>query len=263
MPLADHPRLGQRQDVARADEPAIAVRAAAADLPAVDQGHLPAGSHEEIGARRADDAAADHDHVRASSNSWSWPDAHREGIGRVDDQGGLGIDVRRPADLRPDAALDDPHRAFEHAADDALLPPDLSLARACRRRPSRRAWRWCRCRKGSDRRPCPGKARSSCCRHRARWAGRRARYGRSRRRPVPVIPCAVKAWRIRQVTSVSRSTLATLKCLAVVLDQEEPVAAPGDVAHVGPQARHRRRSRPWPAGSSRRCRSSRCWGLRA
>ena len=35
--LADHARLGQRQDVARADEPAIAVRAAAAERAAVDQ----------------------------------------------------------------------------------------------------------------------------------------------------------------------------------------------------------------------------------
>ncbi len=57
----------------------------------------------------------------------------------------------------------------------------------------------------------------------------------------PVIPCAVKAWRIRQVTSVSRSTLASAQGLAVILHQEEPVPAPGDVAHVGLESRHRHR----------------------
>ena len=57
----------------------------------------------------------------------SWPDPHREGIGRVDDQRRLGVDVGRAADLGSDPTLDDPCRAFEQAADDALLPPDLSL----------------------------------------------------------------------------------------------------------------------------------------
>ena len=61
--LGHHPGLGQRQDMARANQPAVAVRAAAADLPALDQRDLPAASHEEIRARRADDAAADHDRV--------------------------------------------------------------------------------------------------------------------------------------------------------------------------------------------------------
>ena len=38
------------------------------------------------------------------------------------------------------------------------------------------------------------------------------------------------AWRIRHVTSVSRSTLPIRSVFAVLLHQEEPVAAPGDVA---------------------------------
>ena len=46
------------------------------------------------------------------------------------------------------------------------------------------------------------------------------------------MPARVSAWRIRQVTSVSRSTFAGIERLAVVVDQEEPVAAPGDVADV-------------------------------
>ena len=56
-----------------------------------------------------------------------------------------------------------PYRALEHAADDALLPPDLARLAACRRRPGRRAWRWCRCRTASGRTPCRDRARSSGC----------------------------------------------------------------------------------------------------
>ena len=61
---------------------------------------------------------------------------------------------------------------------------------------------------------------------------------------------ASSAWRIRQVTSVSRSTFASVERLAVVVDEEEPVAAPGDVADDRAEARRRRPRRPSPAGSS-------------
>ena len=95
---------------------------------AFDQGHPPAGSHQEIGTRRADDAAADHDHVARSRVRCHGRMPIAKGSAGSINQGGLGIDVRRPADSGPDAALDDPHRALEDAADDAFLPPDFSLA---------------------------------------------------------------------------------------------------------------------------------------
>ena len=49
--------------MAGAHEAAIAVRAAMADLPTLDQRDPPAGSHEKIGAGRADNAATDHDRM--------------------------------------------------------------------------------------------------------------------------------------------------------------------------------------------------------
>src|SRR5205823_5611428 len=55
---ADHPRLGQGEDMARADEPAVGVRAAAGELAAIDQGDRPAGSHQVIRAGRPDHSAA-------------------------------------------------------------------------------------------------------------------------------------------------------------------------------------------------------------
>ena len=59
---ADHAGLGQRQDVAGADEAAVAAGGAAAERAALDDRDAPAGPGEIIGARRADDAAADDDH---------------------------------------------------------------------------------------------------------------------------------------------------------------------------------------------------------
>ena len=53
------------------------------------------------------------------------------------------------------------------------LPMTLSCSQtsprpACRRRRGRRAWRWCRCRTASGRRPCRGRARSCGCSRRWR-----------------------------------------------------------------------------------------------
>src|SRR5262249_15391903 len=56
--LTHHPRLRQGQDMARADEPAVGVRAPAGKLAAVDQGDVPAGSHQEVRAGRPDRPAA-------------------------------------------------------------------------------------------------------------------------------------------------------------------------------------------------------------
>src|SRR5579871_1678581 len=55
-------RLGQWQDMAGADEAAIAVGAALAEAASLDDGHLPAGASEIARACGADNAAADHDH---------------------------------------------------------------------------------------------------------------------------------------------------------------------------------------------------------
>ena len=84
----------------------------------------------------------------------------------------LGADVRAAGDRRNDAvAVAALVAALEDAADDALLPPRLRRGRACRRRRGRRAWRWCRCRRASGRRPCRGRARSCGCRRRRRRGG--------------------------------------------------------------------------------------------
>src|SRR5205807_2533004 len=52
-------RGGERQDVARADEPAVAARARLADRPLVDDRDGAAGGVQVMGAGDADDAAAD------------------------------------------------------------------------------------------------------------------------------------------------------------------------------------------------------------
>src|SRR5262249_40926366 len=57
--LPPHPRSGQGQDVARRQQPGIAVRAARADLAPPDQGHRPAVAREVVGGGDADAAAPD------------------------------------------------------------------------------------------------------------------------------------------------------------------------------------------------------------
>ena len=105
------------------------------DSPAAAQRQRAGGAH---------DAAADDDDVdRSGSSRGSRRRTGRAGRG----SGRLGIDVGRAGDARDDLAVHDATRALEDAADDALLPPDLALAAACRRRTGRRAWRWCRCRR--------------------------------------------------------------------------------------------------------------------
>ena len=117
-------------------------------------------------------------------------DAPAERVAVVEQQRRLGGDVRRAGDRREDAAV----VVAAVAAPSKTLPMMLSwrqtlaLARACRRRPGRRAWRWCRCRTASGRRPRRGRARSCGCRRRAWAAGRTARRGRSRAPSSPVMP---------------------------------------------------------------------------
>ena len=150
--------------MARADEPAVARPSCPA--PASPRSMIVTaqpGLRQVVGAGRPDDPAADDDHPYAGDGSCA--DAHRERVGGVEDQGRLGVDVGRPPDARDRSGRSTTrYRPLEDAADEALLPPDLPLARACRRRPGRRAWRWCRSRRGSGRRPCRGRGRSSCCR---------------------------------------------------------------------------------------------------
>src|SRR5207244_2952524 len=59
-------RRGQRQHVAGADEAAIAVRAAAAEISLVNDGDLPAVTGEEVGTGSSDDAAADDQNTSSS-----------------------------------------------------------------------------------------------------------------------------------------------------------------------------------------------------
>src|SRR5262245_34110065 len=59
--LADHPRLGQRQDVAGTDQPTIAPRAARAHVALLDESHAPAGLAQVVGTGEADHASA-HNH---------------------------------------------------------------------------------------------------------------------------------------------------------------------------------------------------------
>src|SRR6516165_9360515 len=53
-------------------------------------------------------------------------DTVTERVALVEDQVGLGIDVSRAGDLRDNLSVLDRNRAFEDAAHDALLPPDFA-----------------------------------------------------------------------------------------------------------------------------------------
>ena len=59
---------------------------------------------------------------------------------------------------------------------------------------------------------------------------------------------------MRQVKSVSRSTLREVELLAVLADEEEPVAAPGDVAGDRAEAGDVDRHVRWRGDSSARSR---------
>ncbi len=135
--------------------------------------------------------------------------------------------------------------AREHAADDALLSPRVRRARACRRRRGRRAWRWCRCRRASGRRRRRGRARNCGRRSPDPPAARRARRDRSPRRRRPVTPCRHSASRMRAANAVSSPTRAASSGRPWSRAQEEPVAAPRDVAvhdaMSGTSTRHLRR----------------------
>ena len=176
------------------------------------------------------------------SASCSWPDPHREGVGRVEDQGRLGVDVGRARGSRAG-----PGRPSTRAEPSKTLPMMLScrqtcaLARACRRRPGRRAWRWCRCRRASGRRPCRGRGRSSCCRRPGASAGRTARCGRSRRRRRPVMP-----WRVERLADPPGDVGQALD----VRQRRASRRGPGPGRTSCRPRRRRRRTGPGPATST-------------
>src|ERR1043165_336896 len=54
-------------------------------------------------------------------------DSHGKGIAIIDNQVCFGCDKCGALDARMDHVVDNSHRSFENAADDALLSPDLSF----------------------------------------------------------------------------------------------------------------------------------------
>ena len=196
---------------------------------------------------QADDAAADDEDMLAHASLGAMP--QHNGIGVVEDQRRLGGDVGRAGDVRQDPVATmfvDGERGLEHAADDALLPPDLARLRACRRRPGTRAWRSCRCRTASGRRPCRGRARSCGCAASGVGRGPNSFDVIDLRAVRAGTPCGIQRLADLRQVNVGQplDVLASAKRLAVRVDQEEPVAAPGDVARDLAVARARRPSPP-------------------
>ena len=75
-------------------------------------------------AGRAHDAAAGDGYVVAGAHAPA--DSVAERVALVEDQVGLRVHVRRAGDLGIELAIHHGDRAFEDAADDALLAPDLA-----------------------------------------------------------------------------------------------------------------------------------------
>ena len=183
--LGDHPRLGQGQDVAGANQ-ARNCRASCRGRPVHARPGSPASPLASgNSARRADDSAADHDRMARHSSIHAHcriPIAKGSAGSMISVDSALTYAVPRiRGRMRPSTIRTDLRRRCRSCSLAARSRP----RGACRRHSGTRAWRWCRCRRGSGRRPCRGRARSSCCRRPAQWAGRRARCGRSRPRQRP------------------------------------------------------------------------------
>ena len=235
--LGDHPRLGQRQDMARANQAAIAVRAAAADLPALDQGHPPAGSHEKISARRADDAAADHDRVsrRRIRGHRRMPIASGSAGSMISVDSALTYAVPRiRGRTRPSTIRTEPSKMLPMMLSCRQTSPSRSLPSALKHASLALV-------------PVPQGERSYAL------PGQRTKFLLS----APGTLGGPKS----SIWSISAPSGARDPCrgqglanppgdfgqpfdvghaqgLAVIVHQKEPVSAPGDVSHVGLQARH-------------------------
>ena len=153
----------------------------------------------------------------------------------VDDQGGLGADVGRAPDPGQDAVAIDAHRALENAADQAFLPPDLARGKlaivhqagelgACAGAAGGAVISLARAEDEvlAIRSGTVGGPNSSMWSISPSWS--------------PVMPCAVSC--LANAPGDLGEAFGVLQGngLAVVLHQEEPVAAPGDVADIRPQA---------------------------
>src|SRR5579883_3337395 len=148
-------------------------------------------------------------------------DPRGERIARVAQERRLRGDERRPPDRRMDRPADDPHGPFEDAADDTLLAPDLSLFQL------------------------PVRHQAGELGGGSRAAGRPVvRLARTQHE----VPAVGPGGRAEELDVVDLRVLAVhgpaqpprvfgqgldvvpLEALPVVLDEEEPVPPPGDVA---------------------------------